>query len=158
MNLTPVMKATHLLLRIVAGFLFLHHGGQKLFGWFGGSGGDSGGSVALMSQMGLAGVLEFYGGIAIVLGLFTRPVAFLLAGEMAVAYLMAHQPRGAWPIQNHGESAVLFSFIFLFLAAHGAGGLSVDALFHRGRGRSGEKAALVLSSAGPRPAPSPSPL
>ena len=152
------MKATHVLLRIVAGFLFLHHGGQKLFGWFGGSGGDPAGTVALVSQMGLAGVLEFYGGIAIVLGFFTRPVAFLLSGEMAVAYLKAHQPHGTWPIQNHGESAVLFSFIFLILAAHGAGGLSLDALLHRRRGRSGEKLPRVLRSAEPRPAPSPPPL
>jgi len=143
------MKATHVLLRIVTGFLFAQHGAQKLLGWFGGSG--EAGTVALMSQMGLAGVLELYGGIAIVLGLFTRPVAFLLSGEMAVAYLMAHQPRGAWPIQNHGESAVLFSFIFLFLAAHGAGGLSLDALIHRGRGRSAEKIWRSVGSTVPSP-------
>jgi putative oxidoreductase len=86
-----------------------------------------------MSQMGLAGILEFFGGIAIVLGLLTRPVAFVLSGEMAVAYFQAHQPHGFWPIQNHGESAVLYCFIFLFLAGHGAGSLSLDAL--RGRGR-----------------------
>jgi putative oxidoreductase len=66
------------------------------------------------------------GGAAILLGLFTRPVAFLLAGEMAVAYFQFHQPNGFWPIQNHGESAVLFCFIFLFFAAHGAGTWSVD--------------------------------
>ena len=131
MNLTRAMNATHVLLRIVAGFLFLLHGGQKLFGWFGGSGGVPGGTVELMSQMGLAGVLEFYGGIAIVLGLLTRPVAVLLGGEMAVAYLKAHQPHGALPIQNHGEQAVLFCFIFLFFAAHGAGKWSVDALLRR---------------------------
>jgi putative oxidoreductase len=158
MNLTRAMNATHVLLRIVAGFLFLLHGGQKLFGWFGGSGGAPGGTVELMSQMGLAGVLEFYGGIAILLGLLTRPVAVLLAGEMAVAYLKAHQPQGALPIQNHGELAALYSFIFLFLAAHGAGGLSLDALFHRGRGRSGQKMSRVVHTAEPRPAPIPLPL
>jgi putative oxidoreductase len=158
MNLPPVMKATHILLRIAAGFLFLHHGGQKLFGWFGGFGGDPGGAVALASLMGLAGILEFYGGIAILLGLLTRPVAFLLSGEMAVAYLKAHQSHGTWPIQNHGESAVLFSFIFLFLAAHGAGGLSLDALLHRRRGRIGENMPSVLRAPGPRPAPSTSAL
>ena len=158
MNLTRAMNATHVLLRIVAGFLFLLHGGQKLFGWFGGSGGAPGGAVELMSQMGLAGVLEFYGGIAILLGLLTRPVAVLLAGEMAVAYLKAHQPQGPLPIQNHGELAALYSFIFLFLAAHGAGCLSLDALFHRGRGRSNEKSPRVLRSVEPRLTPSPSPV
>ena len=132
--MTRTMQATHVLLRIVAGLLFFHHGGQKLFGWFGGTNGN-GETVALASLMGLAAVLEFFGGLAVLLGLFTRPVAFLLAGEMAVAYFMSHQPRGIWPIQNHGESAVLFAFIFLFLAAHGAGGFSLDsALFgHRRR-------------------------
>ena len=123
-------QATHALLRVVTGFLFFQHGGQKLFGWFGGMGG---GPVPLMSQMGLAGVLEFFGGIAIMLGLFTRPVAFLLSGEMAVAYFQAHQPRGMWPIQNHGEPVVLFCFIYLFLAAHGAGAFSLDSMRHRGR-------------------------
>ena len=129
-------QTTHVLLRIVAGFLFMHHGGQKLFGWFGGVGGTPGATVQLVSLMGLAAVLEFGGGIAIVLGLLTRPVAFLLSGEMAVAYFMGHQPHGTWPIQNHGELAVLYSFVFLFLAANGAGGLSLDALLHRRRGGS----------------------
>jgi len=95
MNFRSAPMATHVLLRIVAGFLFLQHGGQKLFAWFGGVGGDPHGTVPLMSQMGLAGALEFFGGIAIMLGLFTRPVAFLLSGEMAVAYFQSHQPRGA---------------------------------------------------------------
>ena len=124
---------THVLLRVVAGWLFAQHGAQKLFGWFGGAGAD-GGTVALFSLMGLAGVLEFYGGIAIMLGAFTRPVAFVLAGEMAVAYLMAHQPYGAWPILNRGEPAALFAFIFLFLAAHGAGAFALDGLLHRHTG------------------------
>jgi putative oxidoreductase len=158
MNLVQPMKTTHVLLRIVAGFLFLHHGGQKLFGWFGGVGGDPGGTVAIISQMGLAGILEFYGGIAIVLGLLTRPVAFLLAGEMAVAYFKAHQSHGTWPIQNHGESAVLFSFIFLFLAAHGAGAWSLDALIRRGRARSDERVLRKLPTAQPPLTPSASPL
>ena len=126
-------QLTHVLLRVVSGLLFLQHGGQKLFGWFGGVGGGSGGTVPLMSQMGLAGILEFFGGIAILLGLLTRPVAFVLAGEMAVAYIQSHQPRGTWPIQNHGEAAVLFCFIFLFFAAHGAGGFSLDGRIHRKR-------------------------
>ncbi len=132
MNMGRAMQVTHVLLRIVTGLLFMFHGGQKLFGWFGGPGGD-GGTVTLMSQMGLAGVLEFFGGILVMAGMFTRPVAFLLSGEMAVAYFQAHQPRGTWPIQNHGESVVLFCFVFLFLAAHGAGAFSLDAM--RGRKR-----------------------
>jgi putative oxidoreductase len=142
MNMNRAKQVTHVLLRIVVGFLFLQHGGQKLFGWLGGFGASPGATVPVASILGLAGVLEFAGGIAIVLGLLTRPVAFLLSGEMAWAYLTAHQPHGTWPIQNHGELAVLNSFIFLFLAANGAGGLSLDAWFHRVRagaaGRSNE--------------------
>jgi putative oxidoreductase len=124
--------AAHALLRIGAGLLFMQHGAQKLFGMFGGMGPD-GGTVELMSQMGLAGVLEFFGGLLVVLGLFTRPVAFLLAGEMLVAYLQAHFPQGAWPIQNKGEVPLLFMLIWLFLAANGAGPASLDA--RRGAGR-----------------------
>jgi putative oxidoreductase len=131
MNMARATQATLALLRVVAGVLLLQHGGQKLFGWFGGMGEIPGATVKLMSQMGLAGVLECFGGTAIALGLFTRPVAFLLSGELAVAYFQVHQPHGAWPIQNHGEPAVLFSFIFLFLAAHGAGDFSVDAMLRR---------------------------
>ena len=117
---------THALLRIVAGLLFMLHGGQKFFGWFGGVDGK-GGAVDLTSLFGLAGVLELVGGALIIVGLLTRPVAFLLSGQMAVAYFMAHFPNGFWPIQNQGEPAALFSFIFLFLAFNGAGPLSVDA-------------------------------
>ena len=81
----------------------------------------------------VAGILEVVGGIAIMLGLFTRPVAFLLSGEMAVAYFMAHVPNGPMPLQNHGEPAVLFAFIFLFLAGNGSGGFSIDSVLRRGR-------------------------
>jgi putative oxidoreductase len=118
---------THAVLRIVAGLLFMLHGGQKLLGWFGGPGGQ-GGTVELASLMGLAGVLELVGGALIIIGLFTKPVAFVLSGEMAVAYFMAHFPNGFWPIENRGESAALFCFIFLFMAFNGAGPMSVDAL------------------------------
>ena len=128
MNMARVGQATHVLLRVVAGGLMFQHGGQKLFGWFGG-----GDAVPLMSYMGFAGTLECFGGIAVALGLFTRPVAFLLSGEMAVAYFQVHQPKGMWPIQNHGELAVLYSFIFLFLAAHGAGGFGLDGILLRKR-------------------------
>src|SRR5687768_5450517 len=110
------------LLRIVAGFLFSLHGVQKLFGALGGQ------SVELMSQMGLAGVIELVGGLLISIGLFTSPVAFLASGEMAVAYLQAHYPRGFWPIMNGGELAVLYCFLFLYFAAVGSGKWSVDEL------------------------------
>lgn len=108
------------LLRIVTGFLFFPHGAQKLFGWFGGGGAEG---IHIV-----AGVLEFFGGIMIILGLFTRPVAFILAGQMAVAYFMAHAGQGFWPIQNHGELAALYSFLYLFLAANGGGDWSIDGL------------------------------
>lgn len=109
------------LLRIVAGFLFMQHGGQKLFGWM-----SENPPVELASLMGLAGVLEFLGGILIMLGLLTRPVAFLLAGEMAVAYFMAHFPQHPLPLLNYGEPAALFCFIFLYLSASGPGPFSID--------------------------------
>jgi putative oxidoreductase len=114
------------LLRVVSGLLFLQAGGMKLFDWFGGVPAQFGGHPPFMSQTWIGGVLEFYGGAAIMLGLFTRPVAFVLSGEMAVAYFQFHQPQGFWPIQNHGEPAVLLCFIFLLFAAHGAGDWSLD--------------------------------
>ncbi len=126
-------EITHSLLRVVAGFLFLHHGGQKLVGWFGGIP-PNGGPAPFWSQAGIAGFLEFFGGSLVLLGLLTRPVAFVLAGEMAVAYFQFHQPRGPLPIQNHGEPAVLYCFLFLFFAAHGAGRFSLDALRARSKG------------------------
>jgi putative oxidoreductase len=124
-------QITHVLLRIVSGFLFMQHGGQKLFGWYGGIGGPEGGSLPPLMMV--AGVLEVFGGLAIMLGLFTRPIAFLLSGEMAVAYFTAHFPNGPLPLQNRGEAAALFSFIFLFLAGNGDGGFSLDAAMRRGR-------------------------
>ena len=133
MNMKRAEEIAVFLLRVVAGLLFLQAGGMKLFGWFGGMPG--GGSPPLMSEIGIGGILEFFGGIAILLGLLTRPVAFLLSGEMAVAYWQFHAPHGTWPIQNHGEPAVLLCFIFLFFAAYGGGPWSLDALLRR-RGRS----------------------
>ena len=112
-------------LRIVAGYTFLLHGTAKLLGiphvaMFDG--------LPVMSFMGLAGMLEIVGGLLLILGWFTRPVAFLLAGEMAVAYFTAHaKAANFWlPLMNQGESAVLFCFIFLFLVFAGAGALSID--------------------------------
>jgi putative oxidoreductase len=133
MNMKRAIPVTYFLLRVVAGLLFFQHGGMKLLGWFGGMPGSAGSTAPLMSQMGLAGVLEFFGGIAILLGLLTRPVAILLSGEMAVAYWQVHAPSGAWPILNHGEPAVLFCFIFLYIAAQGSGDWSLDALLRRKR-------------------------
>jgi putative oxidoreductase len=131
MNMDLFKQIALSLLRIVAGLLFLQAGGMKLFDWFGGIPAEFGGHPPLLSQIWIGGALEFYGGIAIFLGLFTRPVAFILSGEMAVAYFQFHQPNGAWPIQNHGEPAVLLCFIFLFFAAYGAGPWSIDGLLRR---------------------------
>jgi putative oxidoreductase len=106
-------------------------GGMKLFHWFGGMPGGQ--TAPMMSQVWIGGVLEFFGGLLIMLGLFTRPVAFILSGEMAVAYWQFHAPHGTWPIQNHGEPAVLLCFIFLYIAAQGGGDWSLDALIRRRR-------------------------
>lgn len=120
--LGPYRPQAHALLRIVAGLLFFLHGLPKLFGGFGRPA-----PVELFSQMGLAGVIEVFGGAAIMLGLFTSPIAFLASGEMAVAYFQAHAPRGLWPLLNGGELAALFCFVFLYLAASGSGVWSIDA-------------------------------
>jgi putative oxidoreductase len=111
-------------LRIITGFLFLAHGSQKLFGFPG----DRAAAPDLLTLIGLAGVLEFFGGLLIMGGLFTRAVAFLLSGQMAVAYFQAHAGGGFWPIVNRGELAVLYCFLFLYLSAAGGGPWSLDAL------------------------------
>lgn len=129
---TGFEKTSLNLFRIVFGLMFWQHGVQKLLGGLGGFGGEPGQTAQLASLMGLAGVIEFFGGILIILGLFTRPVALLLSGQMAVAYFMAHFPEGFWPIMNGGEKAVLFSFAFLFIAAHGGGRFSLDSKFRSG--------------------------
>lgn len=131
MNTSRFVPIATFLLRVVAGLLFFQAGSMKHLGWFGGIPGSDGHPVALLTQVGIGGALEFYGGLAILLGLFTRPVAFILCGEMAVAYWQFHAPKGMWPIQNHGEAAVLFCFIFLYLAMMGGGEWSLDALRHR---------------------------
>lgn len=117
----------HALLRIVAGFAFLQHGVQKLFGLLGGVNGH-GATVPLASLYGAAGVIELVGGVLILLGLFTRPAAIISSGEMAAAYFIAHFPRSFWTAQNQGEPAVLNCFIFLYIAAAGAGIWSIDSL------------------------------
>ena len=118
----------HGVLRIVTGLMFWQHGAQKLFGWLGGFGRDGGSAPWFSWPIGVAGILEFFGGILILLGLWTRHVAFLLAGEMAVVFWWRHSPNAFWPIQNRGELPVLFCFIFLFLVAAGPGRFSLDGL------------------------------
>ncbi len=113
------------LLRIVTALLFIEHGTMKLFGF---PAGDHPMSIALFSLMGLAGVLEAFGGLLVLVGLFTRPVAFLLSGEMAVAYFTAHLPHAFYPVFNHGEAAILFCFVFLYLVFAGPGAWSLGAL------------------------------
>jgi putative oxidoreductase len=127
---TAYQRLAYTLLRIVAPFIMMQHGAQKLFGALGGFG-PHGGTAPLFSLMGLAGVLEVFVAALVLLGLFTRPAAFILAGEMATAYFMAHFPRGFWPIQNHGETPVLLCFIYLVFAAFGGGQYSLDALLFR---------------------------
>ena len=123
-----VAHFTHNTLRIVVGLLFWLHGLQKMFGVLG-----WGEPVEFASRFGVAGVLEAIGGPLIILGLFTRPVAFLLAGEMAFAYFTAHLPRGFWPVMNGGERPALYCWAFLFFAANGAGAFSLDGLLRARR-------------------------
>jgi putative oxidoreductase len=115
----------HAALRIGGGLLFMEHGLQKLFGLFGGIG-PAGGAVPLISEFGLAGVLETFGGLLIVLGLFTRPVALVLALEMLVAFFQFHFRQGGMPIQNRGEVPLFYMLLWLFFAGNGAGPASLD--------------------------------
>jgi putative oxidoreductase len=114
------------LFRIVAGFLFMFHGLQKLMGMFGGTVMPTG------SMPWIAGVIELVGGILIMIGLLTKVAAFICSGEMAAAYFMVHQPKGTWPIENAGELAALYCFAFLYIAARGAGIWSADAVRRSG--------------------------
>ena len=116
---------SYALMRVVVGFLFACHGAQKLFGVLGGQ-------IEIHDPEGLtAGVIEFTAGIAVSLGLFSSIAAFVASGEMAVAYFKAHAPRGSWPILNRGELAVLYSFVFLYIACQGDGRWSATRLFRR---------------------------
>jgi putative oxidoreductase len=124
------------LLRIAAALVFMQHGSQKLFGFPPSGAPGPGAPLALFSQTGLAGILEFFGGMLLLLGLFTRPVAFILSGEMAVAYFQVHAPRAFLPIVNRGELPVVLCFVFLYFAFAGGGSWSIDALI---RGRSGDR-------------------
>ena len=122
------------ILRIVAAFLFLQYGLAKLFA-FPGPILPNGGTVPLSSafttQIGLAALLEFAGGALLLIGLFTRPVAFVVSGEMAFAYFIGHAPQGFWPVLNQGIPAIMFCFVWLYFSAAGAGPWSLDALLRR---------------------------
>ena len=111
------------ILRIVTALLLLQHGTAKLFGFPHVAMIDG---LKLLSLAGVAGILEFFGGVLLLLGLFTRPVAFILSGEMAAAYFIAHAPKGFFPILNGGELAVLYCFVFLYFVAAGGGPFSLD--------------------------------
>ena len=115
----------HSLLRIVASFMFMTIGLMKLVA-FPVSLFPNGGTVHIFSELGLAGILEAFGGFMLLIGLYTRPVAFILAGEMAVAYFQSHSPQGFWPMLNGGQPAILYCFIWLYLSSAGAGALSID--------------------------------
>ena len=110
-------------LRIMSALLYIEHGSQKLLGFPA----SERGPVALFSFYGFAGFLELFGGILLAIGLFTRPVAFVLSGMMAVAYFMAHAPNSFFPVNNGGDAAILFCFVFLYLFTAGPGPWSVDA-------------------------------
>jgi putative oxidoreductase len=115
------------ILRIVTAFLFMQHGGQKLFSFPA----PPQAAHPLFSLIGVAGILELFGGLLLLIGLFSRPIAFLLSGMMAVAYFMVHAPQGFWPLLNRGELAVIYCFVFLYLSAAGGGSLSIDYLRRR---------------------------
>lgn len=121
-------------LRIIAAFLFIQFGTAKLFA-FPASVMPSGGTVSIASLPGIAGILETLGGALLGVGLFTRPVAFLLSGQMAFAYFIGHAPHGFWPVQNEGHPAILFCFIWLYVSAAGPGPWSIDAARTKARSR-----------------------
>ena len=127
-DLAPYEPYLRSLFRVMAAFTFSLHGWQKLFGWFGGIGGQS---VPVNNMLGYAGLIESIGGPLLMLGLFTRPVAFLLSGEMAIGYFRTHAPRSFWPLLNGGEITVLYCFMFLWLSSQGAGAWSLDRLLGR---------------------------
>jgi putative oxidoreductase len=124
-QLTPHVLS---ILRIVVGLLFLEHGLAHLFGF------PAPQAVPAFTLHWFAGAIEFVGGILVTLGLFTRPAAFIMSGEMAFAYFISHAPRGFFPILNNGDPAILYCFVFFYLAFAGAGPWSLDALIGRKRG------------------------
>jgi len=125
---SPVVQS---IMRIIIALLFMEHGAQKLFAFPAAMDSLNGQTVPLLSLLGFAAVLELVGGLFIFLGLFTRPVAFILSGQMASAYFMVHAPMGFWPVLNHGELAVIYCFIFFYLAFAGGGSISLDRLLRK---------------------------
>jgi putative oxidoreductase len=125
--LTKYTEHAYALLRIVSGVLFACHGAQKLFGVLGGT------RMTGDPLMLVAGLIEFFGGLLIALGLGTRVAAFIASGQMAVAYFKAHAPQAFWPIQNHGEMAMLYCFLFLFFSTRGTGRFGIDSVFRKSR-------------------------
>ena len=125
--LTKYSEVLYGIFRIVIGFLFACHGAQKLFGMFGGLGGPS------TSLIVAAGIIEFFGGVLVALGLWAGYAGFIISGQMAVAYFMMHAPGGFWPIANKGELAVLYCFAFLYISSRGSGCLSIEALARKQR-------------------------
>ena len=121
------------ILRIIAAFLFVQYGTTKLFA-YPAAVMPGGGTASLTSLAGVAGALEVVGGALLLVGLFTRPVAFLLSGEMAVAYFVGHAGQGFWPVLNDGAPAVFFAFLWLYVSAAGPGPWSIDALRRRKAG------------------------
>jgi putative oxidoreductase len=128
-SLAPLAPYAYAIMRIIVGLLFVCHGAQKVFGWFGGK------PAPLGSLLGVAGIIELVFGLLIAIGFLTSYAAFIASGEMAVAYFMAHYPKSFWPIENEGEPAVLFCFVFLYMATQGAGIWSIDATSGRRRRR-----------------------
>jgi putative oxidoreductase len=120
-TLAPFAPYAYAIMRIIVGLLFVCHGGQKIFGWFGGQ------PVPLASLFGVAGIIEIVLGLLVTIGFLTGYAAFIASGEMAVAYFMRHYPKSFWPLENEGEPAALFCFIYLYMATQGAGIWSVDA-------------------------------
>lgn len=125
-------ESTLALLRVVSGLMLAQHGVQKMFGLLLPPDRPAQ-PFELLSQRGLAGVLEVAGGTLLAIGLFTRPVAFVLSGLMAFAYFLSHAPDGFWPILNRGELAALYCFVFFYFSAHGGGPYSVDGILSRRR-------------------------
>jgi putative oxidoreductase len=127
-------EIVYTLLRVAAAWVYLQHGAQKLFGVLGGFGGTPGGTAPIASLMGVAGIIEFFAGSLILIGLATRVAAFIASGEMAVAYFMQHAPHGfLWTVLNHGELPAILAFLFLYISLAGPGPYSVDAALSRSR-------------------------
>lgn len=124
--LSKFSPQTYALLRIVTGLMFAMHGSEKLFAWPGGQ------VMTGVPLMLVAAIIEFVGGLMIGVGLGTRLAAFICSGEMAFAYFMSHAPKSIWPIENHGELAVVYCFLFLYFASMGSGSLSLKGMMKKG--------------------------